>query len=155
MCLLGWWCLTFGFSAVLCNCRLRWRLLLQHPLNSSLGVVLSRELRRAVNLQKQKLIVFGTLGRIVLEMRANTPGRLVTRGKLKTWTGDVRRRRQNQGNSKRQRKKSKPASQPIAPPAFGYYLPLPDTVQATPRAAARRPLNKVGQQRQRLTSRMA
>jgi hypothetical protein len=28
-------------------------------------------------------------------------------------------------------------------------------VQATPRAAARRPLNKVGQQRQRLTSRMA
>jgi hypothetical protein len=34
-------------------------------------------------------MVSATPGRIVLEMEANTSGRITKRGKLKIWTGDV------------------------------------------------------------------
>ncbi len=34
-------------------------------------------------------MVSATPGRIVLEMEANTSGRIVKRGKLKVWTGTV------------------------------------------------------------------
>lgn len=59
-------------------------------LDASNRIVLSRELRRAAGIpRKQKLIVSATPGRIVLEMGANTSGRVVKRGKLKVWTGAV------------------------------------------------------------------
>jgi len=52
--------------------------------------VLSRELRRAAGIpRKQRLRVSATPGRIVLEMEANTSGRIIKRGKLKVWTGAV------------------------------------------------------------------
>ncbi len=59
-------------------------------LDASNRIVLSRELRRAAGIpRKQKLMVSATPGRIVLEMEANTSGRIVKRGKLKIWTGTV------------------------------------------------------------------
>ncbi|HPC59516.1 MAG TPA: hypothetical protein PKX23_02605 [Verrucomicrobiota bacterium] len=59
-------------------------------LDASNRIVLSRELRRAAGIpRKQKLLVSATPGRIVLEMPANTSGRLIPRGKLKVWTGAV------------------------------------------------------------------
>lgn len=59
-------------------------------LDASNRIVLSRELRRAAGIpRKQKLMVSATPGRIVLEMAANTSGRIVKRGKLKVWTGAV------------------------------------------------------------------
>jgi hypothetical protein len=59
-------------------------------LDASNRIVLSRELRRAAGIpRKQKLMVSATPGRIVLEMEANTSGRIVRRGKLKVWTGAV------------------------------------------------------------------
>ena len=59
-------------------------------LDASNRIVLSRELRRAAGIpRKQKLLVSVTPGRIVLEMAANTSGRIVKRGKLKVWTGAV------------------------------------------------------------------
>jgi bifunctional DNA-binding transcriptional regulator/antitoxin component of YhaV-PrlF toxin-antitoxin module len=59
-------------------------------LDASNRIVLSRELRRAAGIpRRQKLMVFATPGRIVLEMEANTSGRIVKRGKLKVWTGGV------------------------------------------------------------------
>ena len=58
--------------------------------DASNRIVLSRELRRAVGiLCGQKLLVSATPGRIVLEIAANTFGRVVKRGKLKVWTGAV------------------------------------------------------------------
>jgi hypothetical protein len=52
--------------------------------------VLSRELRRTAGIpRRQKLVVSATPGRIVLEMQANTSGRIIKRGKLKVWTGAV------------------------------------------------------------------
>lgn len=59
-------------------------------LDASNRIVLSRELRRAAGIpRRQKLMVSATPGRIVLEMEANTSGRIVKRGKLKVWTGAV------------------------------------------------------------------
>lgn len=59
-------------------------------LDASNRIVLSRELRRAAGIpRKHKLLVSATPGRIVLEMEANTSGRIIKRGKLKVWTGAV------------------------------------------------------------------
>ena len=59
-------------------------------LDASNRIVLSRELRRAAGIpRRQKLLVSATPGRIVLEMAADTSGRIVKRGKLKVWTGAV------------------------------------------------------------------
>ena len=59
-------------------------------LDASNRIVLSRELRRAAGIpRRQTLIVSATPGRIVLEMEANASGRVIKRGKLKLWTGDV------------------------------------------------------------------
>ena len=59
-------------------------------LDASNRIVLSRELRRVAGIpRRQKLLVSATPGRIVLEMAANTSGRIVKRGKLKVWTGAV------------------------------------------------------------------
>jgi hypothetical protein len=59
-------------------------------LDASNRIVLSRELRLAAGIaRRQKLIVSATPGRIVLEMEANASGRIIQRGKLKVWTGDV------------------------------------------------------------------
>jgi hypothetical protein len=59
-------------------------------LDASNRIVLSRELRRAAGIpRRQKLLVSATPGRIVLEMEANSSGRVVKRGKLKVWTGAV------------------------------------------------------------------
>ena len=59
-------------------------------LDASNRIVLSRELRQAAGIPRmQKLLVSATPGRIVLEMEANTSGRIIKRGKLKVWTGAV------------------------------------------------------------------
>lgn len=59
-------------------------------LDASNRIVLSRELRRAAGIaRRQKLTVSATPGRIILEMEPNTSGRIMKRGKLKVWTGDV------------------------------------------------------------------
>jgi hypothetical protein len=59
-------------------------------LDASNRIVLLRELRRAAGIPwRQKLRASATPGRIVLEMEANTTGRIVKRGKLKVWTGGV------------------------------------------------------------------
>ena len=59
-------------------------------LDASNRIVLSRELLRAAGIARsQKLLVSVTPGRIVLEVEANTSGRIITRGKLKVWTGAV------------------------------------------------------------------
>ena len=59
-------------------------------LDASNRIVLSRELRRAAGIpRRQQLEAYATPGRIVLEMAANTSGRIVKRGKLKVWTGAV------------------------------------------------------------------
>jgi bifunctional DNA-binding transcriptional regulator/antitoxin component of YhaV-PrlF toxin-antitoxin module len=59
-------------------------------LDASNRIVISRELRRAAGISRtQKLSVSATPGRIVLEVEANPSGRIVKRGKLKVWTGEV------------------------------------------------------------------
>lgn len=59
-------------------------------LDASNRIVLSRDLRRAAGvLRRQKLVVSATPGRIILEIKSNTSGRVVKRGKLKVWTGIV------------------------------------------------------------------
>lgn len=59
-------------------------------LDASNRIVLSREVRQmAGNPRRQRLMVSATPGRIVLEMEANTSGRVTKRGKLKVWTGAV------------------------------------------------------------------
>ena len=58
-------------------------------LDGSNRIVLSRDLRRAAGIPRgQKLRVSATPGRVVLEVEPN-PGKVVQRGKLKTWTGQV------------------------------------------------------------------
>jgi bifunctional DNA-binding transcriptional regulator/antitoxin component of YhaV-PrlF toxin-antitoxin module len=55
-------------------------------LDASSRIVLSRDLRRAAGIPPgQKLRVSATPGRIILE----NPGKVVKRGKLKVWTGQV------------------------------------------------------------------
>ena len=52
-------------------------------------IVLPRDVRRAAGLPPgQKLKVSATPGRVVLEVEPNA-GRVVKRGKLKLWTGEV------------------------------------------------------------------
>ncbi len=59
-------------------------------LDASNRIVLSRELRRAAGLpRRQKLKASATPGRIVLEVEPATQGKIIKRGKLKLWTGDV------------------------------------------------------------------
>ncbi|MDD5262760.1 MAG: hypothetical protein PHD76_13020 [Methylacidiphilales bacterium] len=59
-------------------------------LDASNRIILSRELRRAAGIPRmQKLKVSATPGRIVLEMEANSSGRVVKHGKWKVWTGAV------------------------------------------------------------------
>jgi hypothetical protein len=58
-------------------------------LDASNRVVLSRDLRRAAGFPRgQRLRVSATPGRVVLEVEPN-PGKVVTRGKLKLWSGQV------------------------------------------------------------------
>jgi hypothetical protein len=58
-------------------------------LDGSSRIVLSRDLRKAAGIPPgQKLRVSATPGRIILEVEPN-PGKIVTRGKLKVWTGRV------------------------------------------------------------------
>lgn len=52
-------------------------------------IALSRELRRAAGIARgQRLKVFATAGRIVLEVERNR-GHIARRGKLKVWSGPV------------------------------------------------------------------
>ena len=58
-------------------------------LDASSRIVLSRDLRHAAGIPRgQKLRVSATPGRLVLEVEPNR-GKVVKRGKLKTWTGQV------------------------------------------------------------------
>lgn len=58
-------------------------------LDASNRIVLSSELRKAAGIPRlQKLLVSATPGRIVLEIQPNH-GKVVRRGKLKVWTGEV------------------------------------------------------------------
>ena len=59
-------------------------------LDASNRIVLTRELRQAAGIPRmQKLKVSATPGRIVLEMESTSSGRIVKRGRLKVWTGEV------------------------------------------------------------------
>jgi hypothetical protein len=59
-------------------------------LDGSNRIVLSRELRRAAGIPRgQALKASATPGRIVLEVPSNPSGRVLKRGKLKVWTGEV------------------------------------------------------------------
>jgi hypothetical protein len=59
-------------------------------LDKSNRIVLSRELRLAAGIPRgQRLTVSATPGRIVLEVPANSSGKIVKEGKLKVWTGRV------------------------------------------------------------------
>ena len=58
-------------------------------LDASGRIVLPRDLRRTAGISPgQKLRVSATPGRMVLEAEPNA-GRVVKRGKLKVWTGEV------------------------------------------------------------------
>jgi hypothetical protein len=58
-------------------------------LDGSNRIVLSRDLRRAAGIPPgQRLQVSATPGRVVLEVAPNR-GKVVQRGKLKLWTGQV------------------------------------------------------------------
>ena len=58
-------------------------------LDNSNRIVLSRDLRRAAGVPRwQRLKVLATPGRVVLEVEPNQ-GKVVKRGKLKVWTGQV------------------------------------------------------------------
>ena len=58
-------------------------------LDASNRIVIPRDLRRAARIARgQRLKVSATPGRLVLEVEPN-PGKVVKRGKLKTWTGQV------------------------------------------------------------------
>ena len=59
-------------------------------LDGSNRIVLPLDLRRAAGVPRgQKLTASATPGRIVLEMEPATQGKVVKRGKLKLWTGNV------------------------------------------------------------------
>ena len=58
-------------------------------LDGSNRIVLSRDLRRVAGIARgQRLKVLATPGRVVLQIEPN-PGKVVKRGKLKMWTGQV------------------------------------------------------------------
>ena len=59
-------------------------------LDASNRIVLPRELRRAAGVPpRQKFKASATLGRIVLEVEAVSSGKVIRRGKLKVWSGEV------------------------------------------------------------------
>ncbi|MBE7504230.1 MAG: hypothetical protein HS113_28865 [Verrucomicrobiales bacterium] len=59
-------------------------------LDGSNRIVLPLELRRAAGVPRgQRLKASATPGRIVLEVESATQGKVVRRGKLKLWTGQV------------------------------------------------------------------
>jgi bifunctional DNA-binding transcriptional regulator/antitoxin component of YhaV-PrlF toxin-antitoxin module len=59
-------------------------------LDASNRIVLPRDLRRAAGIPRgQKLRASATPGRITLELEGAGHGRVVKRGKLKVWTGEV------------------------------------------------------------------
>jgi bifunctional DNA-binding transcriptional regulator/antitoxin component of YhaV-PrlF toxin-antitoxin module len=59
-------------------------------LDASNRIVLPRELRRAAGIpRRQKLKASATPGRIVLELEATAHGKVINRGRLKLWTGEV------------------------------------------------------------------
>ncbi len=59
-------------------------------LDKSNRLVLTSAVRRMAGIPpQQKLQVHVSPGRIVLEVPANTAGKVVRRGKLKVWTGKV------------------------------------------------------------------
>ena len=59
-------------------------------LDASNRIVLPRDLRRAAGVPRgQKLKASATPGRIVLEVQPAAHGKVIKRGKLKLWTGDV------------------------------------------------------------------
>jgi len=59
-------------------------------LDASNRIVLPRELRRAAGVPRgQKLRASATPGRIVLEVEPVSRGKVVKRGKLRLWNGDV------------------------------------------------------------------
>ena len=59
-------------------------------LDASNRIALPRDLRKAAGLPRgQKLKASATPGRIVLELEPAAHGKVVKRGKLKLWTGDV------------------------------------------------------------------
>jgi bifunctional DNA-binding transcriptional regulator/antitoxin component of YhaV-PrlF toxin-antitoxin module len=59
-------------------------------LDASNRIVLPRELRRAAGVPRgQKLRASATPGRIVLEVEPASRGKVIKRGKLKLWSGDV------------------------------------------------------------------
>jgi hypothetical protein len=58
-------------------------------LDASNRIVLTRDLRQAAGIPTgQKLRVFASPGRIVIEVEPN-PGKIVSKGNLKVWTGEV------------------------------------------------------------------
>lgn len=59
-------------------------------LDSSNRLVLTSAVRRAAGIpQGQKLQAHVSPGRIVIEVPASTTGKVVRRGKLKVWTGEI------------------------------------------------------------------
>jgi hypothetical protein len=59
-------------------------------LDPSNRIVLSRDIRRSAGVaRRQKLRVFASPGRIVLELEPERKGRVIRKGKLKVWTGNV------------------------------------------------------------------
>lgn len=59
-------------------------------LDASNRIVLPRDLRRAAGIVAgQKLRVSAAPGRIVLEVEAESRGKIAKRGRLKVWTGAV------------------------------------------------------------------
>ena len=57
--------------------------------DASNRIVLTRDLRQAAGISVgQKLRVSASPGRIVIEVEPN-PGKIVSKGKLKVWTGEV------------------------------------------------------------------
>lgn len=59
-------------------------------LDGSNRIVLPLDLRRAAGVPRgQKLKASATPGRIVLEMEPAAQGKVIKRGKLKLWTGNV------------------------------------------------------------------
>lgn len=59
-------------------------------LDGSNRIVLSRDVRRAAGVgHGQKFKMSAVPGRIVLETETNSTGKVVQRGKLKVWTGNV------------------------------------------------------------------
>ena len=59
-------------------------------IDGSNRVVLSRDLRRAAGVTTgQTLKVSAVPGRILLEVKPNSRGKIIRRGKLKVWTGPV------------------------------------------------------------------